>query len=94
MELAEWRKNHHSDWALECSMKSDPDPLAWFAAFESWIKWVRATHLSKMAANTGTFALGAPVVGEEINLGEGADTSQEVQLRLPGSYPLEEEEQC
>ena len=88
MEVAEWRRDHQSDWALECCMDLDTDPLAWFAAFDSWIKWIRAAQLSKMA--TGL----TETVSEDCVILEGtAGTSQEVQLRLPGSYPAEDGEE-
>ena len=69
-------------------MHLDPDPSAWFTAFESWIEWIRAVHLSRMA--TG---LTETVSEDCVNLERFAGASQEVQLRLPGSYPVEDQEE-
>ena len=90
MELAEWRRDYQSDWALDSQMDLDPDPEAYFAAFKSWIESIRAAYIAKMsnsaelhAESSGRYVLSS---GDDID----SEADHRLRLRIPGSYPSEE----
>ena len=96
MELAEWRRDHQADWALDSQMDLDVDPQAYFEAFKSWIESIRAAHLAKTddTSNNNAEASGHDIrsSGDE-NIGSTDCTEADQQgsrLRIPGSYPKEE----
>ena len=91
IELAEWRRDYQTEWALDTQMNLDPDPQAYFVAFESFIESIRAAHIAKTGNRTrhDTDALtqNIPPSGDGINSGESMDAGYELRLRIPGSFP-------
>ena len=83
IELAMWRRDHQSDWALDGQMDLDPDPQAYFVAFQSWIESIRATHIAKTVRSAENNAIQRIPMSEESDLGINT-------LRIPGSYPKED----
>ena len=87
MKLARWRRDHQEEWSVDCMMPLDPDPQAWYAAFESWIGSIKAAYAAKrsndprvsMGTSTGEAPVSTTDVGED----------QNVWPQIPGSYPSE-----
>ena len=48
LELAVWRRDHQSEWSINCATAPDPDPQAWFADFLSFIKTIKTAHDMKL----------------------------------------------
>ena len=76
MEIAEWRRDHQSEWSMTSMMDLDPDPGAYFAAFKHWIDTLRAASITS-------------AYGVERNGARTAAklTENDLQQRVPGSFP-------
>ena len=91
IELAEWRRDYQTEWALDSQSNLDPDPQAYFVAFESFIESIRAAHIAKTnhrtRHDTDAFTQNIPPSGDGINSGESMDAGYELRPRIPGSFP-------
>ena len=93
MELAEWRRDCQSEWSIDCSMKLDPDPEAYFTAFKDWIGSLRAAFvaglLKKMEVSAKASAENEERGGIGMTVNHGREASNHLQQRIPGSFPDE-----
>ena len=96
LELARWRRDCQSEWAEDSIMQLDPDPEAWYAAFESWIKSIKAAYDAKRSnhkvAISGTASQGIPAITEESCSDQDMNMNLEIWPSVPGSYPREDGE--
>ncbi|KAL9117433.1 MAG: hypothetical protein Q9187_006032 [Circinaria calcarea] len=46
MDLAEWRRDHNTEWSMTCSDISESDPGKWFKAFVDLVDSIRATDVA------------------------------------------------
>ena len=105
MELAMWRRDSNQDWSIECYEPMDPDPQAWFTAFEAFVNSIppeRVEIVDQPVNNAATFqttstSLETTAKGESTRrsaFNEGHDQNDyqlEASPRLPGSFPEDEE---
>ena len=86
LELAAWRRDYQHEWSQECFTPLDPDPLAWFEAFESFIEFVKAARDAKrdsiIGADTSTLK-------DQIDANESPRVDDGTYPILPGTYPQE-----
>ena len=91
MELAAWRRDRQSEWSLSSSMDLDPDPQAYFTAFEAWIDDIRATNpvRSSDAVEVDGKTFGGDGEGMETSTGSEqiAVADYVLRQRVPGSFP-------
>ena len=90
LELAEWRRDHQSEWSLASATPLDPDPQAWFAAFETFLDFVKSAHDAKLANDRGSRAEGSSSMPDsQSNTGESTSVDLQICPRLPGAFPRE-----
>ena len=103
MELAVWRRDRNEDWAIETGEKPDPDPHAWFEAFESFVRSIAnksgsAPHNGISCPATSVhhhkYAINAEST-RKVNSGTMQSQSHHHhegtwKLELPGSFPQED----
>ena len=88
IELAIWRRDHQLEWSQECFTPLDPDPQAWFAAFEVWIRSIgTAREMKKGLAQNSNIKECAAAVNDEIDTGVRTSTNNQNCFLLPGAFP-------
>ena len=102
LELAEWRRDHQSEWAIVNSEPLDLDSQAWFAAFKSFHEFIQAAYMAKRAnsaaanleTSSGAAALPTEGIDSDQNMGTVGSTSTDLQMwpKVPGSYPRDDDE--
>ena len=100
MELAIWRRDFNEDWAMECYKQMDPDPQAWFAAFETLVNSIEDDEAARdlptdVGASSQTTSVDHETTVEAESTSKGGSCTDqcqnhEVMPRLPGSFPKEE----
>ena len=86
LELAERRRDHQAERALECGTSLDPDPAAWFAAFTSFIGSIKAAQESKIRNSDNSSAkVSSLKLSDDIDAGVNGSMDP----RVPGAYPQE-----
>ena len=92
-QLAEWRRDCQSEWAIDNSMPLDQDPHLWYATFESLIRSIKSSHNGN-AEGTNITGLGSEASDEgSTTLGEQNAMKDHVAIpRLPGSFPIDDGE--
>ena len=87
MELAAWRRDFQSDWSFDNQMDPDPDPQAWFAAFEAWIEGIKAQKKTSAHHIDEANDERAHRDGQGVNLESKLGVEEEMLQSVPGKYP-------
>ena len=94
-ELAEWRRDHQAEWASECGMPLDPDPVAWFVAFTIFVGSIKAAQEPQLRKiNNSSASSSTSVLPDERDEGESGKMDHHVSPKVPGAYPPECDGQC
>lgn len=90
MRLAERRRDHNARWSEQFHRPEDEHPSKWFHAFEDLLDSIRAADIADSFTDFVALANGDLEWDLEEDSGQG---SQEGWMSLPGSFPLEEDEE-
>ena len=106
MDLAEWRRDHNSEWFMVCSAPPDADPGEWFKAFVDLVDSIRATDVADRFGDFWTSLdlndnhndplddTARSTNGERARKRLDVIPGQGVGRTLPGSYPSQDGEEA
>ena len=83
MDIAEERRDHNMEWARDSLSSPDPDPQAWFTAFQALVDSIQA---SSIAEHFGDFWGGLDEAETSQHIAESVRTDEDYLPALPGAY--------
>ena len=86
-ELAVWRRDHQQEWSRECATPLDPDPVAWFKAFETFIGSINAARDARM--REGIMETATTIPNDQADSDKILSSDHGMHPKLPGTYPQE-----
>ena len=83
LNIAQQRRDNNAVWALENLESPDPDPRAWFTAFQALVDSIQA---SDVAEHCGDFWGGLDIANTVQPIAETVGSDQDYLPELPGAY--------